>query len=189
MLETLGIGSYGKVKKCRDSKTQELFAMKIIKRGKVKKREVNDAMSGIGAVIETEMNCLTKVDHINIIKLHEIIDDPRTDKVYLIMDYLPGGSLKDKLEESENGFDIELTRKYFRGLISSIHYCHEVQNISHRDIKPENILLGKFDKVKLCDFGVSEFFKSTNDLLSGATKGTYLFMAPEMVDTTRKKKG
>ena len=62
--------------------------MKIIKRNRVKKKEINDAVSGIGAVIEAEMNCLTKVDHINVIKLHEIIDDPNTDKVYLIMDYL-----------------------------------------------------------------------------------------------------
>ena len=48
-------------------------------------------------------------------------------------------------------------------------------------------MLDKLEKVKLVDFGVSEFFKSTNDLLSGATKGTYLFMAPEMVDPTKKK--
>ena len=72
--------------------------------------------------------------------------------------------------------------------MSAVHYCHEVQHISHRDIKPENILLGKYDKVKLCDFGVSEFFKSSTDLVNGATKGTYLFMAPEMVDPMRKKK-
>ena len=72
--------------------------MKIIKRSKVKKRVVNDATSGIGAAVDHEMSILTKIDHINIIKLHEIIDDPNTDKVYLIMDYLAGGSLADKLE-------------------------------------------------------------------------------------------
>ena len=45
------------------------------------------------------------------------------------------------------------------------------------------------DTLKLCDFGVSEFFTSSNDILTGATKGTYLFMAPEMVDVSKKKKG
>ena len=156
--------------------------MKIIKRSKVKTKLVNDTVSGIGLVVDQEMQCLTKIDHINIIKLHEIIDDPNTDKVYLIMDYLSGGSLADKLDKCDNGLDIDAARMYFKGLISAVHYCHEVQKISHRDIKPENILLDKFNKVKLCDFGVSEFFQSNNDLLSGATKGTYLFMAPEMVN-------
>ena len=126
IMDTLGIGSYGKVKKCRDSNNQELFAMKIIKRSKVKKREVNDAMSGIGVVVDQEMQCLTKIDHINIIKLYEIIDDHNTNKVYLIMDYLRGGTLMEKLDKSDNGLDIEAARNYFRGLISAVHYCHEV---------------------------------------------------------------
>ena len=42
MMETLGIGSYGKVKKCRDATKQELFAMKIIKRDKIKKKDLSD---------------------------------------------------------------------------------------------------------------------------------------------------
>ena len=126
MMETLGVGSYGKVKKCRDTKTQELFAMKIIKRSKVKKKPVNDTMSGIGVVVDQEMSILTKIDHINIIKLHEIIDDHNTEKIYLIMDYLPGGSLADKLENIDEGLDLEKVRHYFKGLISAVHYCHEV---------------------------------------------------------------
>ena len=62
--------------------------MKIIKRNKVKTNLRDDKTSGIGQVVDQEMSCLTKIDHINIIKLHEVIDDLNTDKVYLIMDYL-----------------------------------------------------------------------------------------------------
>ena len=158
--------------------------MKIIKRNKIKAKPVNDAMSGIGQVVDQEMQILTKIDHVNIIKLHEIIDDHTTNKVYLIMDFLSGGSLKDKLdrEENEDGIDIKEVRPYFRALISAVHYCHEVKKIAHRDIKPENIMLDNCNKLKLVDFGVSEFFQSNNDLMSNATKGTYLFMAPEMMD-------
>ena len=68
-----------------------------------------------------------------------------------------------------------------------MHYCHEMKNIAHRDIKPENIMLDKYGRVFLTDFGVSEFFQSSNDLLSGGTKGTYLFMAPEMVHPDKAK--
>ena len=104
------------------------------------------------------MQCLTEIDHINIIKLYEIIDDPSTEKVYLIMDFLSGGSLYDLLDKNEDGLNIEEVRKYFKALISAVYYCHEVKKISHRDIKPENILLDNCGKLKLCDFGVSEFF-------------------------------
>ena len=41
--------------------------------------------------------------------------------------------------------------------------------------------------MKLCDFGVSEFFEPSDDLVSNATKGTYLFMSPEMVDPSKEK--
>lgn len=55
MMGTLGIGSYGKVKKCRDVDKQELFAMKIIKRSRVRKKKVDDTTSGIGAAVDQEM--------------------------------------------------------------------------------------------------------------------------------------
>ena len=110
MLETLGIGSYGKVKKCRNTNNQELYAMKIIKRSKVKKTTIDDTKSGIGDVVEREMQILTEIDHVNIIKLHEIIDDHKSGKIYLIMDYLDGGSLMDIVDNSENGLDVTVVR-------------------------------------------------------------------------------
>lgn len=79
-------------------------------------------------------------------------------------------------------------KKYFRSLLSAVHYCHEVQNISHRDIKPENIMLDNNGCVLLCDFGCSEFFTPSKGTLSKATKGTYLFMAPEMFSTDKATK-
>ena len=104
------------------------------------------------------MKFLTEMKHMNVIKLHEIIDDPQSKKVYLIMDYLQGGTLAELLEESDNGLSLEKVRGYFKGLLSAMHYCHEVKKIAHRDIKPENIMLDKYGRVFLCDFGVSEFF-------------------------------
>ena len=94
-------------------------------------------------MVEREMKILTEIDHVNIIKLHEIIDDHKTDKVYLIMDYLQGGSLMDLVDKSEDGLDVKVVRSYFRSIVSALHYCHEVRSISHRDLKPENILIDK----------------------------------------------
>ena len=72
------------------------------------------------------MACLLKMRHKNIIALREIIDDPRSEKVYLVMDFCEGGTLHAKLEASENGLPETLVKSYFRSLISALHYCHEV---------------------------------------------------------------
>ena len=52
--------------------------------------------------------------HTNIVKLHEIIDDPKSDNLYLVMDYLSGGTLADKLEKSETGLEEEEVRTLFQ---------------------------------------------------------------------------
>ena len=48
-------------------------------------------------------------------------------------------------------------------------------------------MLDKYGQVYLTDFGVSDFFQSSSDLLKTGTKGTYLFMAPEMVNPDKSK--
>lgn len=93
----------------------------------------------------TEMQVLMKMIHKNIIKLHEIIDDPVSDDIFLVMDYLQGGTIQEKLNATENGLPESSVREHFRQLISAVHYCHEVTNIAHRDIKPENMMLSAND--------------------------------------------
>ena len=137
--------------------------------------------------IPQEMQVLTKLCHKNIIKLNEIIDAEKSKNVYLVMNLCQGGTLLEKLNKSECGLDEALVKQYFRSLLSAVHYCLEVHNISHRDIKPENIMLDHEGEVFLCDFGCSEFFKPEEEDLSKATKGTYLFMAPEMFKTGVEK--
>ena len=87
------------------------------------------------------MTILKSLVHANIAKLHEIIDDHDTEFIYLVLDFLPGGSLAEKLSKSEGGLDEESARMLFSQLISVLHYCHEVKNLAHRDIKPANLML------------------------------------------------
>ena len=54
------------------------------------------------------------LDHKNIVKLHEIIDDPMKNKIYMVMDYLPGGTLSDKLNQRGSGLPQDEVRKYFK---------------------------------------------------------------------------
>ena len=104
------------------------------------------------------MEVLKDLVHKNIVKLHEIIDDPLKNKLYLVMDYLSGGTLAEKLKDSTDGLPEAEVRQYFRELIAAIHYCHEVKELAHRDLKPENMMINKDGSLVLCDFGVSQFF-------------------------------
>ena len=97
------------------------------------------------------------------------------------MTLLESGTLRDKIDESPDGLPEEEVKKYFLSLVSAVHYCHEKANIAHRDIKPENLMLDKNDNLYLCDFGVSQFFPNHFDDKLEGTRGTYLFMAPEIV--------
>lgn len=75
-------------------------------------------------------------------RLYEIIDDPKHDKLYLVTEYVKNGTVLQKIQGTAAAkLTEDQIRKYFRQLISAIEYCHENAKIIHRDIKPENILL------------------------------------------------
>ena len=156
MKQLLGNGTVGAVQLCQNTQDKKLYAMKIIKRYKLK----TWGRTGAKILPVNEMEVLKGLVHTNIVKLHEIIDDPLKNKLYLVMDYLPGGTLAEKLRESEGGLPELEVRSYFRDLISALHYCHEVKMLAHRDIKPENMMLSPDGKLILCDFGVSQFFEA-----------------------------
>ena len=110
-------------------------------------------------------------------KLYKIIDDPKHEKLYLINEYVPNGTLLDKIYKSPDLTESRI-RKYFRELLTAVEYCHENAKIIHRDIKPENILIDKDDNVKLADFGVSFMMENgTDDIQTSA--GSYYYTSPE----------
>ena len=84
---------------------------------------------------------MKKLAHKHVVKLHEIIDDPASKKIYIVMEYLSGGTLHDSIMKTDKGFSDEDTRIFFAQLMSALHYCHEVKNFAHRDVKPENLML------------------------------------------------
>ena len=119
------------------------------------------------------MDILKQMVHTNMTPLYEIIDDPNSDKVFIIMQYLNAGNFEAKLEESMKqsngctGLPEEEIRCAFRQLVSALHYCHEVKNVAHRGVKPSNMMLESAEgaKLKVCDFGLSQFFQARPERL------------------------
>jgi MAP/microtubule affinity-regulating kinase len=163
--KVLGTGSYGYVRLGVNIITGEQFAIKTLK----------DAHNKKG--IQREIAILRLLDHPNIVKLHDVVEDVKTGTFYLVLELAGGGELFDyivargRLREKE-------ARKFFRQIISGVEYCHS-SLVIHRDLKPENLLLDVDGNIKINDFGFS------NIMVPGERFSTFCgsvsYVAPEII--------
>eukprot|EP00906_Rhabdomonas_costata_P037654 RCo053093 len=134
-----------------------------------------DGRSALDKVL-VEVAIMKKLDHPNVVKLFQLIDDPSKNKMYLVLEYVENGPIFNTKGQKE-GLPVPRLRKYTFEIARGLHYLHE-HHIVHRDIKPENILLSKDDVVKLTDFGVSQSWGEHGDQVT-AGEGTPAFWSPE----------
>ena len=107
----------------------------------------------LDAIME-EVQILTKLDHPNIVKYYETYNDEKY--IYLVMEYIGGGELFDKIASQKNQvFNEQAAKEYMKKLLGGCLHMHS-QGIVHRDIKPENIMLSSNGELKLIDFGLSK---------------------------------
>uniref|UniRef100_A0A8C5GUP0 calcium/calmodulin-dependent protein kinase n=1 Tax=Gouania willdenowi TaxID=441366 RepID=A0A8C5GUP0_GOUWI len=174
----IGKGSYGVVKLAYNEDSEEYYAMKVVSKKKLMRQTFEDSPACRHPVLPLdrvyrEIAILKKLDHPNVVKLVEVLDDPDEDGLHMGM-----GSHMPVMEvPTDDPLNEELARFYFRDVVLGIEYLH-YHKIIHRDIKPPNLLLGDDGHVKIADFGVSKEFEGADALLSG-TVGTPAFMAPE----------
>ncbi|XP_050315513.1 5'-AMP-activated protein kinase catalytic subunit alpha-2 [Anthonomus grandis grandis] len=166
--ETLGVGTFGKVKIGEHQLTRHKVAVKILNRQKIKSLDVVSK-------IRREIQNLKLFRHPHIIKLYQVISTP-TD-IFMIMEYVSGGELFEyivnhgKLQEHE-------ARRFFQQIISGVDYCHR-HMIVHRDLKPENLLLDHNMHVKIADFGLSNMMMDGEFLRTSC--GSPNYAAPEVI--------
>ena len=175
VLSHLGNGSYGKVYKAMNLKTENLVAIKSVKKKKDKEDE--------DKFVSNEIDFLKRLSHPNIVKIYEFYDIK--DNYYLITEYCKYGELYKyyKFHFSEKQICV-LFYQIFSGLI----YLHE-NNILHGDLKLENIMVDAIEKdkvscepyfyIKIIDFGSAKIFskqKKENEII-----GSTYYIAPEVL--------
>ncbi|XP_012674177.1 death-associated protein kinase 2 isoform X2 [Clupea harengus] len=173
--EELGSGQFAIVKRCKEKSTGVDYAAKFIK-----KRLSRASRRGVRREeIEREVTILQRIQHPNIITLHDIYEN-RTD-VVLILELVSGGELFDFLAQKESLSEEEAT-EFLKQILDGVQYLHS-KHIAHFDLKPENIMLLNnkvpLPRIKLIDFGLAhkiedEEFKNIF--------GTPEFVAPEIVN-------
>ncbi|XP_044157138.1 NUAK family SNF1-like kinase 1 [Bufo gargarizans] len=168
LLETLGRGTYGKVKRAVDKSTGMMVAVKLIQKDKI-----TDELDRVHLQREIEITALLKHEHI--IQVFEVFES--TDKIIIVMEYASNGELYDFINNKHQLPESD-ARRFFRQIVSAVHYCHK-NGIVHRDIKLENILLDENLNVKLADFGLSNLYHKNQVLETYC--GSPLYASPEIV--------
>jgi eukaryotic-like serine/threonine-protein kinase len=123
-----------------------------------------------------EARAVAKLDHPNIVQIYLFGEEENI--TYIVMQYVDGGTLKDKLKASGPlpvGEAIKFVIQGAEGLGAAHHH-----GIIHRDVKPANMLLRKDGHLLLSDFGIVKILEGTTNLTRvGTGIGTPQYMSPE----------
>ncbi|MBI1878457.1 MAG: serine/threonine protein kinase [Chloroflexi bacterium] len=126
-----------------------------------------------------EAKVAAQLRHPNILTIHDAKWDPERDIACIIMEYVPGGTLKELMGVP---MPIEQIVPLLEQICAALDYAHR-NGVVHRDIKPSNILLDKDNRVLIADFGLAAIIGGDTHLSSeGEVLGTPDYMAPEQVD-------
>ncbi|MBT6153973.1 MAG: serine/threonine protein kinase, partial [Planctomycetaceae bacterium] len=167
--EVIGRGAFGTVLKAFDEKLHRVVAIKVLApemaaTSPARKRFLREARSSAA------------VRHENVVSIYAVEDEPIP---YLVMEYIPGQTLQERLDET-GPLDLQSVLRLGKQIADGLAAAHAEQLI-HRDVKPGNILLETSinDHVKITDFGLARTADDASMTQSGMIAGTPLYMAPE----------
>lgn len=174
ILEQLGEGGMAIVYKAYDTRLERDVAVKVIRTEKL----TIETMGRTLKRFEREAKALAKLTHPNIVPITDYGE--HDEKPYLVMPYLPGGTLKQQLKGKPMPWEDSV--RLLIPIARALHYAHQ-QGIIHRDVKPSNILITESGEPMLTDFGIAKILldnEETADLTgTGMGVGTPEYMSPE----------
>jgi serine/threonine protein kinase len=183
IVSAVGAGGMGEVYKARDTRLDRTVAIKVLPAHVASDPDVRQRF-------EREARAVAALNHPHICTLHDIGTQDGTD--FLVMEYLEGETLADRLTKSALPLDQAL--RYGIEIADALDKAHRA-GIIHRDLKPGNIMLTK-GGAKLLDFGLAKTGAATvagtglsmlpttppNLTARGTILGTFQYMAPEQLE-------
>ena len=118
IIENIGNGAFGKVVKAINKKNQEIVAVKILNINKSKSKYEN---------IKTEANIMKDLNHINIVKYLDYFESGNN--IYIVMEYLDGGTLKKYIENNKDNINENISRIIIKKNLNDLSYLHYKYNI------------------------------------------------------------
>ena len=161
----IGFGGMGTVVQAIDEETGKLVAIKLLS------PEYLDDL-GLRAAFEREARLVTSLEHEAIVPVYDFGQE--SGQPYLVMEYMPNGSLADRMVQGPLSPDDVAT--ILDRLAPAIDYAHE-RGVIHRDLKPSNILFDDHGQAYLADFGIA--WQPTTTRAASPFNGTPAYLSPE----------
>ncbi|HBE72058.1 MAG TPA: hypothetical protein DDW52_28300 [Planctomycetaceae bacterium] len=180
----IGRGGCADVHRVYDSLLDKQFAVKTI---------VGDSEKGRLRMLR-EAKLMADIEHENILRIYDVGQinvEGHPPAIFIVMEYMPGGTLIDLLSDGQPPQQEEEFRRIARllaGACRGLEVAHG-RSIVHRDLKPANVLLSADHQVaKVADFGLASREDEQNTMLTrtGAIVGTPAFMSPEQASAAEK---
>ena len=126
---------------------------------------------------EREAELGQRLKHRNIVQVFNLVE--ADGHLFMVMQYLPGGSLADRIEE-RGALKWMEALAVIKQVGRALEYAH-AQGVVHRDVKPSNILFDQYGDAHLADFGVAHEAYASTLTASGFQPGTVAYMSPEQI--------
>ncbi|CAK82993.1 unnamed protein product (macronuclear) [Paramecium tetraurelia] len=166
IMNTLGTGSFGRVRLAKQKSNNKYVALKMLKKIEILRLKQVDH-------IISEFNILKQVKHPFLIEMSGYTQDERY--IYFVLEYIQGGELFTYLRNAGT-VQNEEAQFYSAQVVSMFEYLH-TKNIVYRDLKPENLLVQPDGYLKLTDFGFAKVVEDRTYTLCGTPE----YLAPEIL--------
>lgn len=169
LTELLGRGGMASVYRARQVTMNRDVAVKVIESNLARDPEFVKRF-------EREAQLVASLSHPHILKVFDF--GQQGELLYLVMELLMGGSLRDKI--ADGGMPLETIERLLDQIASALDFAHG-RGIVHRDLKPPNVLLDEQGNAVLTDFGIAKLLQTDQGVLtqSGVMVGTPAYMPPE----------
>ncbi len=181
IVKLLGQGGMGEVYLVRHDVLDAEFALKVLS---------SEAAAKTGSFVNRfirEAKLSSRIHHPNLVAVHDAGYEASAGLYYIVMDYVPGGTLRERLLSHAYGLPVEQAVRV-AGEIASALASAAALKLVHRDIKPENIMFGEHGEARLADLGIAKAVGSNDSLvtMADAVFGTPAYMSPEQARDSGK---
>lgn len=172
--DELGRGGFAGVYLVTNQDTGEEYALKAVPKVRVEKPKTLEKL-------KCEIEIQRSLNHSNILKSYGNFED--FNNYYIVLEYAPGGSVKDLVKKNGRLSEPE-TARILREVVSGLCFIHD-NKVIHRDLKLENFLVGKDGRIKIADFGLSTRIDYDNER-KFTLCGTPNYISPEQLNHSKK---
>lgn len=171
ILAPLGAGGMGEVYRAHQKALNRDVAVKFIS-------EEFCSDENIRRRFLREIRAASTLSHPNIVKLY---DSGEQDKdIFLVMEFLDGKPLETFIQKAPRGLPCDFALKVVEDVLEALAFMHP-RGFIHRDIKPANIMLTRFNRAVLMDFGLVKIAEDSQITRTGKLVGTPRYLSPEML--------